>query len=112
MQPNTPKGKKRQLRLEIPANLNASYSNSVVISQNKNEIIFDFIQVMPNDPRARIQQRVVMTPTHAKVFLRTLNETITRYEDNNGEIDVPIRPQSLADQLFSSVRQDEDDDDE
>ena len=63
-------------------------------------------------PRARIQQRIVMTPAHAKVFLRTLNETIVRYEDNNGEIDVPTRPQSLADQLFSSVRSDEDDDDE
>jgi len=112
MQAKNPQGKKRQLRLEIPANLSATYSNSVVISQNKNEIIFDFIQVMPNDPRARIQERIVMTPAHAKVFLRTLNETIVRFEENNGEINVPARPQSLADQLFNSVRNDEEEDDE
>lgn len=94
----------RQIRLEIPANLNALYSNGVVISQLHSEIIFDFAQIMPNDPRARVQSRIVMTPANAKLFLRALTDNLERYESRNGEISLPPTPLSLADQLFGSVK--------
>lgn len=103
-QPPTPN---RQLRLEIPANLNASYANTVMISHNLNEVIFDFIQVMPNDPRARVQQRIVMTPVHAKMFMNALVENVRLYEEKHGEIKLPPRPETLADQLFRAVRPDD-----
>ena len=76
----------------------------VMVSHNKNEMFFDFIQIMPHDPRARVQERVVMTPTHAKLFLTALQQNVDRYEAQFGEIDVPKRPQSLADQLFSGIQ--------
>lgn len=100
---------KRQLRLEIPPNLNATFANMVMISHTPNEIFFDFIQILPNDPRARVQQRIVMTPAHAKMFLQAMQENIAIYEGKNGEIKIPPRPESLADQLFRSVRPNEDD---
>ncbi len=93
----------RKLRLEIPANLNAVYSNGVIISQTTNEIIFDFFQIMPNDPRARVQSRVVMTPSSAKSFLRALSQQVENYENKHGEITLPP---TLADQLFSSIKGD------
>lgn len=95
----------RKLQLEIPANLSAVYSNGVIVSQTNNEIVFDFIQILPNDPRARIQSRVVMTPTGAKSLLRALTQQIENYESKNGEIALPP---TLADQLFSSIRPEED----
>lgn len=98
----------RQLRLELPANLNAVYSNAVIISQTNTEIVFDFLQVMPNDPRARVQTRVVMTPSSAKSFMRALEQNLTRYEEKHGEIVVPPQPVSLADQLFGGVKPPED----
>lgn len=94
----------RQLRLEIPANLNAVYSNGVVISQTNNEVIFDFVQIMPNDPRARIQSRVVMTPVHAKLLYRALGQNLEIYEQKFGEIALPVQPASLADQLFGGIK--------
>ncbi|MFQ3566838.1 MAG: DUF3467 domain-containing protein [Aggregatilineales bacterium] len=94
----------RQVRLELPANLNAVYSNAVIISQTPAEIVFDFIQIMPNDPRARVQSRVVMTPTSAKSLLRALEQNLMRYEEKHGEISVPPQPSSLADQLFGGIR--------
>lgn len=103
-----PQPPQRQLRLEIPANLNASYANTVIISHTQSEVVMDFIQVMPNDPRARIQTRVVMTPVNAKLFLRALSENLTRFEERHGEIEVPPQPPSLADQLFGSMRTGED----
>jgi hypothetical protein len=98
----------RQLRLEIPANLNAVYSNAAVVTQTHSEIVLDFLQVMPNDPRARVQTRLVMTPVNAKLFLKALGENLDRYESKHGEIDLPPQPTSLADQLFGSIRPSDD----
>ena len=101
MPPNLPPNKKRQLRLEIPNNLNAVYSNAVVISQTHSEIIYDFTQIMPNDPRARVQSRIAMTPANAKAFMKALQTNLERFEAKNGEI---VLPPTLADQLFGGLR--------
>jgi hypothetical protein len=99
----------RQLRLEIPANLNAIYSNAVVVSHTSNEIVLDFTQIMPNDPRARVQQRIVMTPVGAKLFLNALEENLGRFEKKYGEVNLPPKPVSLAEQLFGNLKQTDDD---
>jgi Protein of unknown function (DUF3467) len=104
--PNFPAGQ-RQIRLEMPNNLNATYSNSVIISHTTTEVVFDFVQIMPNDPRARVQSRIVMTPVSAKLFMRALQENLQRFEEKNGEIVVPPQPPSLAEHLFSSVKPNE-----
>lgn len=102
----------RQMRLEIPANLSATYANAAIVSQTTSEIVLDFLQVMPNDPRARVQTRVVMTPTNAKLFLKALETNLTRYEEKHGEIVVPSQPGSLADQLFGTIKPEGDSSDE
>lgn len=98
----------RQLRLEIPANLNATYANATIVSQTSSEIVLDFVQIMPNDPRARIQQRVVMTPANAKAFLKALETNLARYEEKYGEIQLPPQQSgTLADQLFGTIKPEE-----
>lgn len=104
MQQNPTNPQKRQLRLELPSDPSATYANTVMISHTTSEVIFDFIQIMPNDNRARVQKRIIMTPTHAKMFLDALRENIEKYEKSNGEISLPPRPQSLADQLFGGIK--------
>ena len=99
----------RQLRLEIPATLTTTYANAVIVSQTHSEIVLDFIQVLPNDPRARVQQRVVMTPANAKLFLKAFETNLERFEQKHGEIDLPPQPVSLADQLFGQIRADDED---
>jgi hypothetical protein len=98
MQPN-----QRKIKLEMPKDPSSTYANTVMISHNKTEVFFDFIQIMPHDPRAKVQQRIIMTPTSAKQFLKAMQENIEKYESNHGEIDIPLRPQSLADQLFGGI---------
>ncbi|MBE2268945.1 MAG: DUF3467 domain-containing protein [Anaerolinea sp.] len=102
-----PKPPQRQLRLEIPANLNATYANAVIVSHTNSEIVLDFLQVMPNDPRARVQSRVVLTPANAKMFLKALETNLARYEEKHGEIPLPPQAQSLADQLFGMIKPDD-----
>ena len=101
--------RKRKVKVELPKDPSAIYSNMVMITHTANEVIFDFIQVLPNDDRARLQKRVMMTPTHSKLFLNALRENMAKYEASHGELDTPAR-QTLADQLFDTVKSAEDDD--
>ena len=100
---------KRKVKLELPRDPSAIYSNMVMITHNANEVILDFIQVLPNDDRARLQKRIIMTPTHSKLLLSALQENIKKYEASHGELSTPAR-QTLADQLFGSVKPSDDDD--
>lgn len=99
----------RQLRLEIPSNMNATYANGAIVNHTFSEIIVDFAQILPNDPRVRVQSRVVMTPANAKAFLNALRENLDRFEQTHGEIALPPKPVSLAEQLFSGIRTDDSD---
>jgi hypothetical protein len=105
-QPNQPL-QPGQFRLEIPNNLTASYANAAMVSQTHSEIILDFIQVLPNDPRARVQTRVAMTPANAKLFLQALQTNLERFEKKHGTISLPPKPVTLADQLFEAVKPDD-----
>ncbi len=73
------------------------YSNLVMIGHSREEFILDFIRVMPGVPAARVKSRIIVTPRHAKRFLRALAENIDRFEDTNGPIsdsdspDLPIQ---------------------
>jgi hypothetical protein len=112
MSEQPPKKPARQLKLEIPGNLSATYANAAVINQTFSEIVIDFVQTLPNDPRARVQQRIVLTPSNAKLVLQALESNLKRYEDKHGEIKTPPKPLSLADQLFGNIRGDEEEDTE
>ena len=101
--------KNRRIKLEIPKDLTATYANTVMISHTPYEVIFDFIQLLPSDPTARIQHRVAMTPVHAKMFMNAMQENIHRFESRHGEIKVPPKPTSLADQLFKGINNGQDD---
>jgi Protein of unknown function (DUF3467) len=104
--PQQPPGQQR-IQCELPANLNVAYANAAMVSQSHSEIIMDFIQIMPNDPRARVQARVVMTPANAKLFLKALENNLQRFEEAHGEISVPPPAPTLADQLFGRVKSDD-----
>jgi hypothetical protein len=94
----------RRLNLEIPADLAAVYANFAIITHSAWEVFLDFAQILPNLPKARVQTRIVLTPTNAKMLLKALEENISRFEEQHGEIELPPRPMSLADQLFGTVR--------
>ncbi|MCY4464778.1 MAG: DUF3467 domain-containing protein [Chloroflexi bacterium] len=102
---------KRNFRLEFPRDPSAIYANMVMITHTANEVVFDFIQLMPNDDRARVQKRVMMTPMHSKLFLKALQENLSKFEAKHGEIGTPSRP-TLADQLFGGLRSNPADEDD
>ena len=72
------------------------YANLVMIMHSPTEIIFDFARIMPRSPKARVQARVIMTPMHAKILQKTLEDNLKKYEAQFGEVKVHGSHDKLA----------------
>ncbi len=77
----------QQLNIELSEEMaDGTYANLVIITHSSAEFVFDFVNVMPNIPKAKVKSRVVMTPQHAKRLMRALVENIKRFEAQQGNI--------------------------
>lgn len=64
------------------------YSNLALISHSPAEFVLDFTRMLPGVPKTKVYARIIMTPQHAKSFHRALEENITKYEKQFGEIKI------------------------
>ncbi|NPA43781.1 MAG: DUF3467 domain-containing protein [Chlorobi bacterium] len=62
------------------------YSNLAIINHSVSEFVIDFVSIMPGVNKAQVRSRVILTPQHAKKFLRALQENIRRFEAVHGTI--------------------------
>ncbi len=77
----------QQLNIELTEEMaDGTYANLVIITHSFAEFVFDFVNVMPNVPKAKVKSRVVMTPHHAKRLMRALVENVKRFEAQHGTI--------------------------
>lgn len=96
--PQTPPAPpQHQMAIELPSNLEPTYSNFVLITHSPSEVIMDFARALPNMPTAKVGARILMTPLNAKLLLRALADNLRKYEAQFGEIVVPT---NLADHFF------------
>jgi hypothetical protein len=80
-----PKGQV-QINVEVPPEVEAIYSNFVVLTHSPSEMILDFARLLPRSPRAKVYARIIMTPMNAKLLHRALDENLTKFEERFGEI--------------------------
>jgi hypothetical protein len=85
--PNPPPA--TQINIELPADLEAIYSNFAIINHSPSELIIDFARLMPGLPKAKIHARVLLTPLNAKLLLKALQDNIAKYEEKFGEVRIP-----------------------
>lgn len=90
----------RQIRLDIPKDLQAVYANVAMITHAPSEMIIDFAQVLPRGPHGKVMARIIMTPMHAKMLQGALAQNLANYERKFGEIRLPQAGSALADNLF------------
>jgi hypothetical protein len=64
------------------------YSNLAIINHTPAEFVIDFVRFFPGVPKARVHARIIMTPQHAKSFVRALEENVDKYEKSFGEIKI------------------------
>ncbi len=81
--------KENQLNIELPEEMaEGTYSNLAIISHSNAEFVLDFIRVMPGVPKAKVKNRIIMTPQHVKRLLFALNDNISKFETSFGEIEI------------------------
>jgi Protein of unknown function (DUF3467) len=75
------------LNIEISEEIaEGAYANLAIITHSNAEFVVDFVNVMPGTPKSKVKSRVILTPMHAKRFMKALVENVERYEEANGLI--------------------------
>lgn len=76
-----------QLNIEISEEVaEGTYANLAIITHSHAEFVIDFVNVMPGTPKSKVKSRIILTPQHAKRFMKAINENIQKYELANGSI--------------------------
>ena len=79
--------KQGQINIELDEKVaHGIYSNLAIINHSVSEFVIDYVSIMPGVPKSKVKSRIILTPQHAKRFLKALNENVKRFENAHGEI--------------------------
>ncbi|MEO6868795.1 MAG: DUF3467 domain-containing protein [Ginsengibacter sp.] len=82
-----PKDQPNQLNIEISEEISEGvYANLAIITHSHAEFVIDFVNVMPGTPKSKVKSRIILTPTHAKRFMKAMIENVKKFESVNGII--------------------------
>jgi hypothetical protein len=86
-----------QLNIEITEEVSeGEYANLAIITHSLAEFVIDFVNVMPGTPKSKVKSRIILTPFHAKRFMKAMIDNVKKFEANNGliqdmeQIEVPF----------------------
>ena len=90
-------GSRLQIELD-EATAQGAYSNLVFLNHSDTDFTLDFVYVQPGSPRARVRSRIILSPKHAKRFLRAMEGNLAHYEQTFGKIDEsgPVDPSQVS----------------
>ena len=76
-----------QINIEISEEVSeGSYANLAIITHSHAEFVIDFVNVMPGTPKSKVKSRIILTPFHAKRFMKAMIENVKKFEAANGTI--------------------------
>lgn len=76
-----------QLNIEISEEVSEGvYANLAIITHSHAEFVIDFVNVMPGTPKSKVKARMILTPTHAKRFMKAMIDNVKKFESVNGTI--------------------------
>ncbi|MBD3382165.1 MAG: DUF3467 domain-containing protein [candidate division Zixibacteria bacterium] len=82
-----PQGRPQKIQVEMGDKLpDEVYSNLQFINFSPAEFIVDFARFSPGHTKARIHARIIINPTTAKGLLKNLENAVSKYENQFGEI--------------------------
>jgi hypothetical protein len=78
-----------RINIELPADkAEGIYANLAMITHSPSEIIIDFARIMPGVQKGKVYSRIVMTPPHAKMLFKALEDNLKKFENQFGEIKI------------------------
>jgi len=76
-----------QINIEISEEVSeGEYANLAIITHSHAEFVIDFVNVMPGTPKSKVKSRIILTPFHAKRFMKAMIENVKKFESANGVI--------------------------
>jgi len=66
------------------------YSNFVKIQHSGIDFRFDFAKIVPEENTLHVHTRLFMSPVHAKLFFKALEDNIQKYEEMYGTIELKM----------------------
>ncbi len=76
-----------QLNIEISEEVSeGEYANLAIITHSHAEFVIDFVNVMPGTPKSKVKSRIILTPFHAKRFMKAMIDNVKKFEAANGAI--------------------------
>jgi len=76
-----------QINIEISEEVaEGTYANLAIITHSHAEFVIDFVNVMPGTPKSKVKNRIILTPFHAKRFMKAMIENVKKFETANGVI--------------------------
>jgi Protein of unknown function (DUF3467) len=77
----------QQLNIEISEEMSeGQYANLAIITHSHAEFVIDFVNVMPGTPKSKVKSRIILTPFHAKRFMKAIVDNVKKFEAVNGTI--------------------------
>ncbi len=84
---DNPNQAENQINIEISEETaEGQYANLAIITHSHAEFVIDFVNVMPGTPKSKVKSRIILTPQHAKRFMKALADNVQRFEAANGKI--------------------------
>lgn len=79
--------KPQQLQIVLDESvIQGDYVNFANIIHSPGEFVLDLGRVVPGRNDVKVSSRIIMSPLHAKQFLRALTQNVAMYEQKFGEI--------------------------
>ena len=76
-----------QINIEISEEVSeGEYANLAIITHSHAEFVIDFVNVMPGTPKSKVKSRIILTPFHAKRFMKAMIENVQKFEAVNGTV--------------------------
>ena len=76
-----------QINIEISEEISeGAYANLAIINHSHSEFVIDFVNIMPGTPKSKVKSRIILTPYHAKRFMKAMAENVKKFEAVNGTI--------------------------
>lgn len=76
-----------QINIEISEEVaEGTYANLAIITHSHAEFVIDFVSVMPGTPKSKVKNRIILTPFHAKRFMKAMIDNVKKFEAANGNI--------------------------
>ncbi|MBR5835529.1 MAG: DUF3467 domain-containing protein [Bacteroidales bacterium] len=77
----------KEFKIELkPEVAKGSYSNLAIITHSHSEFVIDFATMLPGLMKPEVSNRIIMTPEHAKRLFLALQDNLTKYENQHGQI--------------------------